>query len=73
MGQAHQAALDAVFSRMTPGMTSAERARLLSDALLDSGVDWRHEPLLEEVKELFTAVMRANRSDDQPRPSPLAL
>ncbi len=52
-------------------MTSAERARLLSEALLDSGIDWRHEPLLEEVKQLLTAVMRADRSDLQ-RPAPLA-
>jgi hypothetical protein len=72
MGQPHQAALDAVLSRMTPGMTSAERARLLSDALLDSGVDWRHEPPLEEVKQLFAAVMRADQNDLN-RPAPLAL
>jgi|GEM_PF-7065914 len=72
MGQTHQAALDAVFSRLTPGMTSAERARLLSEALLESGLDWRHEPPLEEVKQLFAAVMCADRSESR-RPAPLAL
>lgn len=72
MGQTHQAALDAVLSRMTPGMSSADWARLLSDALLDSGVDWRREPPLEEVKQLFAALMRADQSDLN-RPAPLAL
>lgn len=72
MGQTHQAALDATLSRMTPGMTSAERARLLSDALLDSGVDWRREPPLEEVKQLLATLMRAECGDTS-APSPLAL
>lgn len=72
MGQTHQAALDVALSRMTPGMTSGKRARLLSDALLDSGIDWRHEPPVEEFKQLFLAVMRANQIDLN-RPAPLAL
>ena len=55
--------LEAVYSKVTPSMTTAERAALLVDALLYSGADLRTQPALEEMKRLFIKVMRFRRSE----------
>jgi hypothetical protein len=55
--------LEAVYPKITPSMTSSERADLLVEALLYSGADLRTQPALEEMKRLFIKVMRFRRNE----------
>ncbi len=65
--------LGAVLPRITPAMTSSERADLVVKALLHSGADLRKQPALEEMKRLFTKVMRFGRHASINGKSPLAI
>jgi hypothetical protein len=73
MRSAEPDVLAAVFPKIIPSMTSSQRAGLLVQSLLQNGADLRTQPALEEMKSLFTKVMRFRKCETRSNNSPQAI